>query len=120
MSLVWRIVAVVVGGVVGTIANSVVVAALTENAFWALALGPGRLAVAIVVAALLPLIYVRLSGAAAAVTAVLALTVIPSLLAKLVFGIVAPWGFVLAVNAVYALAAWATWLGMARALPRAR
>jgi hypothetical protein len=56
-----------------------------------------------VVAALLPLIYARLSGAAAAVTAVLALTVIPSLLAKLAFGIGAPWGFVLAVNAVYAM-----------------
>jgi hypothetical protein len=46
-----------------------------------------------------------------------ALTVIPSLLAKLVFGVGAPWLFVLGVNAVYALAAWATYLAIARPRP---
>jgi hypothetical protein len=67
-----------------------------------------------VVAALLPVIYARMSGATAAIIAIVALTVIPSVLAKLVFGIGAPWLFVLGVNAVYAVAACAVYLGIAR------
>jgi hypothetical protein len=77
------------------LANSIIVAALTPNEFVPLAVSPGRNAVAIVVAALLPVIYARMSGATAAIIAIVALTVIPSVLAKLVFGIGAPWLFVL-------------------------
>lgn len=113
MSVGRLILAVIVAGVVGTIANSVIVAALTPNEFVPLAISPGRNAVAIVVAALLPLIYAWTSGAAAAVIAVVALTVIPSVLAKLVFGIGAPWSFVIGVNAVYAVAAWLVYLAIA-------
>lgn len=109
------ILAVIVAGVVGTIANSVIVAALTPNEFIPLALSPGRNAVAIVVAALLPVIYAMTAGATAAVVAIVALTVIPSVLAKLVFGVGASWLFVLGVNAVYAVAAWAVYLAIARA-----
>jgi hypothetical protein len=106
--------AIVLAGIVGTIANSVVVAALTDIPFVNLALSPGRNAVAIAVAILLPLIYLGLSGIGAAVLSMVALTVIPSLLAKFVFGIGAPWPFVLGVNAVYAIAAWATYLALGR------
>ena len=113
MFMVRIVVAVIAAGVVGTVANSVVVAALTPNAFIALATRPGRNAVAIAVAALLPVIYARASGATAAIIALVALTIIPSLLAKLVFGIGAPWPFVIGVNAVYAVAAWATYLVIA-------
>jgi hypothetical protein len=108
------IVAVIAAGVVGTVANSVVVAALTPNEFISLATSPGRNAVAIAVAGLLPVIYAVTSGAVAAIIGVAALTVIPSLLAKLVFGIDAPWLFVLGVNAVYAIAAWAVYWAIAR------
>lgn len=114
MSVARTILAVVVAGVAGTLANSIIVAALTPNEFIPLAVSPGRNAVAIVVAALLPVIYARMSGATAAIIAIVALTVIPSVLAKLVFGIGAPWLFVLGVNAVYAVAAWAVYLGIAR------
>ena len=116
MGNVWvrRALAVVVAGMVGTVANSVVVAALTPNAFLPLALSPGRNAVAILVAALLPVIYLTMSGGAAAALAIVALTVIPSLLAKLVFGIGAPWLWVLGFNAVYAVVAWAIYLAIAR------
>jgi hypothetical protein len=107
------ILAVIVAGIVGTIANSVVVAALTPNEFIPLAISPGRNAVAIAVAVLLPVIYTWLSGATAAILAIVALTVIPSVLAKLVFGVGAPWPFVLGVNAVYAVAAWAVYLAIA-------
>jgi hypothetical protein len=109
MDALRRIVAVIVAGVAGTIANSVVVAALTPNPFVPLAVSLGRNAVAIAVAVLLPVIYTVTSGVAAAVIALVALTVIPSILAKLVFGIGAPWLFVLGVNAVYAIAAWAVY-----------
>lgn len=63
---------------------------------------------------MLPVIYAMTSGAVAAVVAVVALAVIPSLLAKLVFGIGAPWPFVLGVNAVYAVAAWAVYWAIER------
>jgi hypothetical protein len=115
MDALRRIVAVVLAGVAGTIANSVVVAALTPNPFVPLAVSPGRNAVAIAVAVLLPVIYAVTSGVAAAVIALVALTVIPSILAKLVFGIGAPWPFVLGVNAVYAIAAWAVYGAIMRA-----
>jgi hypothetical protein len=55
------------------------------------------------------LIYAATSGVAAALIAIVALTVIPSILAVFVFGVGAPWSFVLAVNAVYAIAAWAVY-----------
>jgi len=115
MSAFHHIVAVIVAGVAGTIANSVVVAALTPNPFVPLAVSPGRNAVAIAVAVLLPVIFAVNSGVAAAVIALVALTVIPSILAKLVFGVGAPWSFVLGVNAVYAIAAWAVYLAIMRA-----
>lgn len=113
MPVVRLILAVIVAGVVGAVANSVIVAALTPNEFIALAVSPGRNAVAIAVAALLPVIYAWTSGATAAIIAVAALTVIPSILAKLVFGVGAPWLFVLGVNAVYAVAAWVVYLAIA-------
>jgi hypothetical protein len=115
MDALRHIVAVIVAGMAGTIANSVVVAALTPNPFVPLAVSPGRNAVAIAVAVLLPVIYAVTSGVAAAVIALVALTVIPSILAKLVFGVDAPWSFVLGVNAVYAVAAWAVYLAIMRA-----
>jgi hypothetical protein len=108
------ILAVIVAGVVGTVANSVVEALLTGNAFLPLAVSPGWNAVAIAVAVLLPLIYAGMSGVPAAILAVVALTVIPSILAKLVFGVEAPWHFVLGVNTVYAVAAWVVYLAIAQ------
>ena len=122
MSIGRIVLAVVVAGIGGTLANSIVVAALTPNAFVPLALSPGRNAVAVAVAVLLPLIYARLTGVPAAAVALVALAVIPSVLAKTVFGVGAPWPFVLGVNAVYALAAWAIYLALAgtaaRRVPR--
>lgn len=98
-------IAVVVAGIVGTLANSVAVAAAIGAPFAPLALSPGRHAVAILVAGLLPLIDRMWRGMAGQLVALALLTVVPSLLAKLVFGIGAPWLAVLLLNAVYALAA---------------
>lgn len=112
--------AVVVAGILGTLANSVVVAALTPNEFVPLALSYGRNGVAILVALLLPAIYAGMSGIGAALVSIAALTVVPSVLAKTVFGVGAPWPFVLGVNAVYAVAAWAVYLAIAGRTTAAR
>lgn len=106
----WRILAVIVAGVAGTVTNSAVVATFTPNEFIPLATSPGRIGVAVAVAALLPLIYAFMTGPGAVTLALFALTVIPSALAKLVFGVGAPWGIVLAFNGVYAVTAWAVYL----------
>ena len=99
----WRILAVIVAGVAGTVTNSAVVATYTPNEFIPLATSPGRIGVAVAVAVLLPLIYAFMTGPGAVTLALLALTVIPSALAKLVFGVGAPWGIVLAFTGVYAV-----------------
>lgn len=108
------VLAVVAAGVAGTVANSIIVSLLVDAAnFLPLATSPGRLTVAILVAALLPVIGARLSGPSEAAASIIALTVIPSVLAKLVFGVGAGWLFVLFVNAVYAVAAWAVYHAIA-------
>jgi hypothetical protein len=53
-----------------------------------------------------------MTGPGAVTLALLALTIIPSALAKLVFGVGAPWGIVLAFNGVYAVTAWAVYLAI--------
>jgi hypothetical protein len=88
----WRILAVIVAGVAGTITNSAVVATYIPNEFIPLATSPGRIGVAVAVAVLLPLIYAFMTGPGAVTLALLALMVIPSALAKLVFGAGAPLG----------------------------
>lgn len=106
--------AVVLAGIAGTIANSIVVAALTPNEPVPLMLSPGRNAVAILVALLLPVLFARAGRTAAWIGGIAALTVIPSLLAKTVFGVGAPWPFVLGVNAVYAVVAVAVFVAVSR------
>ena len=103
MSIARLVTAVVVAGVIGTLANSAVVAALTPNSF--LALSPGRLSVAVVVAGVLPAAFALMSLLPAVAVSAVLLTAVPSILAKTVFGVGAPWNFVLMVNAVYAIAA---------------
>jgi hypothetical protein len=99
------IAAVVAAGIVGTLANSLAVTVAFGAPLVPLALSPGRNAVAILVAVLIPLIDRTLSGLTANAAALVALAVIPSVLARLVFGIEAPWPALLALNGVYAVAA---------------
>lgn len=107
--------AVVVAGIAGTIANSVVVASLVEQADVVdLMLSPGRNAVAIAVAAMLPIVFRFVGPVMAVLEALLLLTAVPSVLAKTVFGVGASWGFVFGVNAVYAAVAVAVYVLMTR------
>ena len=117
-----RIVAVVVAGLVGAVANTAFVAVLAQasglglEAAIELAQRPGRYAIAIAVAALLPLLA-RLPGPTAWALALLLLTAIPTVLAKFVFTPAAPTIWVIAANLVYAGAATATYALIARRRP---
>ena len=96
---------VILAGILGTAANALAVSLLFGAPLMPLILSPGRNAVAILVAILLIPIFARMRGAGAWITALILLTVIPSILAKTVFAAQAPWGTVLGLNSVYALVA---------------
>ncbi len=113
------LIAVVVAGIAGTIANAVVVALLFGAPLLPLIFSFGRLAVAILVALLLPPLFAGMGRGAAAAAGFVALTIIPSILAKTVFAAGAPWGVVLGVNAVYAAVAVIVYVAMARPASRA-
>ena len=102
-----QIVAVIIGGAIGTIANAVAAALIIFPDKLSLALMPGRYAVAIAVTASIPLIFRFTSRLRAGILSLAVLTVVPSLLAKFVFGATATWGLALELNAVFAIAAFA-------------
>ena len=99
------IIIVIIAGIIGTIANSIAINILAGADVMPLILSFGRNAVAIIVALLLIPIFARGANVTAWVVALIALTVIPSLLAKFVFGAGATWAFVLWVNFIYAFVA---------------
>jgi hypothetical protein len=99
------VMAVVLAGVAGTIANAIAAGIVIIPSAIRLALVPGRYAVAVAVAALLPFIFRLARPSTGTLLGLVALTALPSLLAKLVFNAHAPWPIVGLLNAVYALAA---------------
>jgi hypothetical protein len=102
--------AVVSAGIVGTIANALARALGGGMDKLSLALVPGRYAVAIAVCAVLPILARSLPRSRFWLAALPILVVVPSLLAKLVFAADAGWASVLFYNAVYAVAAIATYV----------
>jgi hypothetical protein len=99
------ILAAVLGGISGTIANSIAITLAIGAPLLPLIFSFGREAVAILVALLLIPIFTRLSGTTAWLVALVVLTLVPSILAKVVFGATVPLIMVLAFNAIYALVA---------------
>lgn len=97
--------AVVLAGLGGTLANALAAWQLAGADFLPLALSPGRNGVAIAVAALLPVVLPRVPGFWGWLFAFVVLAVVPSLLARYLFGVGAPWERVLLLNAVYAAVA---------------
>jgi hypothetical protein len=91
--------------VTGTIVNAMAAAIIIAPSHIRLALVPGRYAVAIAVAALLPFIFRSARLSIGIVLGLITLTIIPSLLAKLVFNVPTPWLIVILLNAVYAVTA---------------
>ena len=108
------IIATVLAGVVGNVVNAVAASLLIRPELIDFALVPGRYAVAILVAALIPIFMALVGGMPALLLSFVGLTVVPSLLAKLVFGSGAPWILVLVLNAIYAIAAMVTYKAIAR------
>lgn len=100
-----NIIIVIIAGIIGTIANAIVINIMAGVEVMPLILSFGRNAVAIVVALLLIPFFARHGAFGAWVIALAALTIVPSLLAIYVFGAQAPWDFVLTVNFVYAFVA---------------
>src|SRR5215469_14985603 len=104
-SLPILVIPVLVAGVAGTIVNAIAAAIVIAPASIRLALVRGRNAVAIAVVGLLPLIFLFVQQPISTVLGLVVLTIVPSLLAKLVFSVRSPWSIVLLLNAVYALVA---------------
>jgi len=103
------LIAVIVAGIVGTLVNTVTLALVISPDRLALGLVPGRYAVAIVLCLALPLLARKVGGLGFFSIGTLWLTVAASVLAKMVFGVGAPWAMVLGFNLVYAIAAMAAY-----------
>ncbi len=99
------LIAVVAAGVVGTLVNTAALALVVSPDRLALALVPGRYVVAIALCLALPFLARKVGGLGFFAIGILWLTVAASVLAKLVFGVGAPWMMVLGFNFVYAVAA---------------
>ncbi|MEH6653946.1 hypothetical protein [Loktanella salsilacus] len=96
---------VIIAGIIGTIFNSIAINIMAGADVMPLITSLGRNLIAIIVALLLIPAFARGGNVTAWAFALIALTVIPSLLAKFVFGAAAPWQFVLTVNFIYAFVA---------------
>jgi len=97
------VLAVIAAGVFGTLASAATAALGVEGAqFMALLTSPLRFAVDMGCAALLPVIAARVRGVLQGVASLLALILIPTLLATVALTIDASPELVLSINAVYA------------------
>ncbi len=105
---------VILAGIAGTLANAFAASVVVAPGKLAMMYDPGRYGVAIAVAALIPVIYKLVSGKVGFIFAVIILTIVPSLLAKLYFGAGAPWDLVLRLNLVYAAVATALYSILSR------
>lgn len=99
------ILAVVLAGVAGVLANAAAAALFVNPMLWQLAAAPSRYLIGIALAVVVPLVYRVRPGAWGAALALLLLTLLPSLAAKLALGAVIAWPTLLALNFIYALAA---------------
>ena len=107
--------AIAAAAVVGTLANALAAGLVLGPDKFALALVPGRYVVAAICAAALPVLSsVHSRRLVSHLLSIAFLVIAPSLIAKFMFGAGAPWSTVLALNAVYALAAWVTYVLISR------
>lgn len=113
-------VAVVVAAIAGTLANAVAAGIWLGADKFSLALVPGRYGVAILCTALIPLLAARLAALPFFLVSVLVLTLLASLIAKFAFGAGAPWFTVIALNAVFAVATWGTYMWLSEKLASGR
>ncbi|WP_340116049.1 hypothetical protein [Pelagibius sp. 7325] len=98
------VLAVVLAGAAGVLANAAAAALFVNPMLWQLAGTPNRYLIGIALAVLVPLLYRVRPGAWGAGVALLLLTLLPSLATKLALGAVIAWPTLLALNFTYALA----------------
>lgn len=99
------VIALILAGVAGTVLNAAAVALVVSPDLWTLALVPGRYLVAVALCLVLPVLARYVDRIWFVVIGIVWLAVAPTILAKLVFGVDAPWPTVLGFNVVYAIAA---------------
>ncbi|NIJ41991.1 type III secretory pathway component EscU [Parvibaculum indicum] len=112
------VIAVLLAGIAGTVANALAAMVIGGVEKWSLMLMPARYAIACLIAVLLPAIFRYTRPTLGVVVAAVVLTGIPSLNAKLVLGVGAPWFNVLLLNAVYAAVAMLVYLAISGDLTR--
>ncbi len=104
-TIIRTLLAVVLAGIIGTIVNAFAASVVVGPDKLAFLYVPNRYLIAIGVAVLLPLLNMFLSGHVWRIVALAALILVPSLIAKQLLGVGAPWTMVLMLNGFYALAA---------------
>ena len=110
MSVQLRILlAVMVAGIVGAIINACAAALILGPGKLHFLMMPNRYYIAMAVAMFLPLIGLFSLGHIGRVLSLLALVIVPSLIAKLVLHVGAPWPLVLILNSFYAFGALVTY-----------
>lgn len=97
--------AVILAGVAGTLTNTLALAIVLGADRWSLALVAGRYVVAVVLCLALPILARAVRQPWFWIAGLTWLTILASVLAKLVFGVDAAWPTVLGFNFSYALAA---------------
>ncbi|PHR61289.1 MAG: hypothetical protein COA43_04745 [Robiginitomaculum sp.] len=106
---------IVLAGIVGTIANAVAAAIIVSPEKLNFIYDLSRYGIAIFLALLIPVIYrIMPSALSRFLVSVLALTLGASLLAKLYFGVGAPWLLVLSLNLVYAVVTTTIYVGLSK------
>ncbi|MCF6199357.1 MAG: hypothetical protein L3J67_08175 [Hyphomicrobiaceae bacterium] len=103
------LIAVLLAGIVGTVVNAFAASIIVGPAKLDFLYVSNRYLIAIGVTVLLPLLNLFLSGHVWRLVSLAALILVPSLIAKQVLGVGAPWTMVLMLNGFYALAALVTY-----------
>ena len=104
-SMFRQVLGVVAGAVAGTLANALMIAFFLPVSAISLIANPGRYVVALILATALPFLFHRLGAIGGWIAGFLVLTLLSTLLAKLIFSAEGTWSAAFAFNAVYALAA---------------
>ena len=99
------IVGVVLGGIAGTLVNSIAVSLVVGAPYMELVTSWGKYVVAIAVAATFIWFYAKTPTTVAAVLSLFTGIIVPSIIAKGVFGAEAGWATVFMLNAIYAVVA---------------
>jgi len=104
------VLAVILAGIIGTLVNAFAASVIVSPDKLNFMYVANRYFIAIAVVALLPVLGMFLSGNGLRIVGLISLILIPTLIAKLVLFVGAPWGLVIVLNAFYAFGAYVSYL----------